>query len=75
MHFPTDYAYEDKFSEDNKTVIRIYEDDIDNGWLGLDIGLNSIKTSADIIKDQKIKYVTDLVVYLKWNLSQMKNAW
>ena len=53
MHFPTDYAYADKFSEDNKTVIRIYKDGIDNGQLGLDIGLNSIKTNSDVIKNLK----------------------
>jgi len=53
IHLPTDYVCADKFAEDAKTTIRTNKEGIDDGWLGLDIGPNSIKTNAEVIRRSK----------------------
>ena len=53
IHLPTDYVCADKFAEDAKTVIRTNKEGIDEGWLGLDIGPQSIATNAEVIRRSK----------------------
>ena len=53
IHLPTDYVCADKFAEDAKTCIRTNAEGIDDGWLGLDIGPNTIKSNADVIRRSK----------------------
>ena len=50
---PSDYVCADKFAEDAKTVIRTNAEGIDEGWLGLDIGPNTIRANADVIRRSK----------------------
>lgn len=53
IHLPTDYICADKFAEDAKTMIRKNTEGIEDGWLGLDIGPDSIKNNSDVIKRSK----------------------
>jgi phosphoglycerate kinase len=53
IHLPTDYVCADKFAEDAKTCIRTNREGIDDGWLGLDIGPNSIAANAEVIRRSK----------------------
>merc|ERR1711988_1582138 len=53
IHLPTDYVCADKFAEDAKTMIRTNAEGIDDGWLGLDIGPNSIAANAEVIRRSK----------------------
>jgi len=53
IHLPTDYVCADKFAEDAKTCIRSNKEGIDDGWLGLDIGPNTIKSNAEVIRRSK----------------------
>ena len=53
IHLPTDYVCADKFAEDAKTTIRTNKEGIDDGWLGLDIGPNSIAANAEVIRRSK----------------------
>lgn len=50
IHLPTDYVCADKFAEDAKTVLRTRSEGIEEGWLGLDIGPQTIKSNADVIR-------------------------
>jgi len=53
IHLPTDYVCADKFAEDAKTCIRSNKEGIDDGWLGLDIGPNTIASNSAVIKRSK----------------------
>merc|ERR1719230_197271 len=53
IHLPTDYVCADKFAEDAKTTIRTQKEGIDEGWMGLDIGPESIKANSEVIKRSK----------------------
>ena len=53
IHLPTDYVCADKFAEDAKTVVRNNKEGIDDGWLGLDIGPDSIAANAEVIRRSK----------------------
>jgi len=53
IHLPTDYVCADKFAEDAKTCLRTNKEGIDEGWLGLDIGPDTIKSNADVIRRSK----------------------
>jgi len=53
LHFPSDFVCADKFEETAKTVTRDEKAGIDDGWLGLDIGPNTIATNAEIIARAK----------------------
>ena len=46
IHLPSDYVCADKFAEDAKTVIRSSSEGIQEGWLGLDIGPDTIRANA-----------------------------
>lgn len=50
IHLPTDYLCGDKFAEDAKTAVRTRSEGIDDGWLGLDIGPQTIKANSEVIK-------------------------
>ena len=51
IHLPTDYIIADKFEESAATKTRdITREGIDDGWMGLDIGPNTIKANAEVIK-------------------------
>jgi phosphoglycerate kinase len=53
IHLPTDYICADKFAEDAKTCYRTNKEGIDDGWLGLDIGKETIKANNEVIKRSK----------------------
>lgn len=53
IHLPTDYVCADKFAEDAKTTIRTQKEGIDDGWMGLDIGPESIKANTEVLKRSK----------------------
>jgi phosphoglycerate kinase len=53
IHLPTDYVCADKFAEDAKTMVRTNKEGIDDGWLGLDIGPNTIAANAEVIRRSK----------------------
>merc|ERR1711907_319069 len=53
IHLPVDYICADKFAEDAKTVTRTLHEGIDEGWLGLDIGPQSIQNNAEVIRRSK----------------------
>lgn len=53
IHLPTDFICADKFEETAKLMTRSDSQGIDDGWLGLDIGPNTIKANADVIARSK----------------------
>ena len=53
IHLPVDYICADKFAEDAKTCTRTLHEGIDEGWLGLDIGPQSIANNAEVIRRSK----------------------
>ena len=53
IHLPTDYVCANEFSPNAKTCIRTNKEGIDAGWLGLDIGPNTIKSNAEVIRRSK----------------------
>lgn len=53
IHLPTDYKCGDKFAEDAVTKIRTQKEGIEEGWMGLDIGPDSIKANTEVIKRSK----------------------
>ena len=53
IHLPIDYICANKISEDAKTVHRTKEEGIDDEWIGLDIGPNTIKANAKVIERAK----------------------
>lgn len=50
IHLPVDYVTADKFSEDAQIVNRTAAEGIDEGWLGLDIGAQTIANNAEVIR-------------------------
>lgn len=53
IHLPTDFICADKFEETAQVMTRTDSQGIDDGWLGLDIGPNTIKANADVIARSK----------------------
>ena len=53
IHLPTDFVCGDKFAEDAQVVTRTEDQGIDDGWLGLDIGPETIKANAEVIARSK----------------------
>ncbi len=53
IHLPTDFMTADKFDELAKTSIRDEATGIEEGWIGLDIGPNTIKANAEVIARSK----------------------
>ena len=53
IHLPTDFVCGDKFAEDAQVVTRTEEQGIDDGWLGLDIGPQTIAANAEVIARSK----------------------
>jgi len=49
IHFPVDFVTADKFDKDAATGSATVESGIPAGWMGLDIGPNSITMFADVI--------------------------
>jgi len=50
IHLPVDHVCADSFAEDAKVVIRTRAEGIDDGWLGLDIGPQTIRNNAEVIR-------------------------
>ena len=50
IHLPTDYMCGDKFAEDAKTKVRSQKEGIEEGWMGLDVGPDTIKSNSEVIK-------------------------
>jgi len=53
IHHPVDYKCGDKFAEDAETNVRTQAEGIEDGWMGLDIGPESIKKNSEVIKRSK----------------------
>ena len=53
IHLPTDFITADKFDELAKTAVRDEKQGIEEGWLGLDIGPNTVKANAEVISRAK----------------------
>ena len=53
MHFPIDFLCADKFAADAKTMLRNEKQGIEKGWLGLDIGPETMKNNSAVIKRAK----------------------
>lgn len=53
IHLPTDFICADKFSADAVIVTRNESQGIDDGWLGLDIGPNTIEANKLVIARSK----------------------
>ena len=50
IHIPTDYMCADKFAADAATEVKTSKDGIKEGWMGLDIGPDTIKANSEVIK-------------------------
>ena len=50
IHIPTDYMCADKFAADAATEVRTSKDGVKEGWMGLDIGPDTIKANSEVIK-------------------------
>jgi len=50
IHLPTDYVCADKFAEDANIIHRTAAEGIEDGWLGLDVGAETIARNADVIR-------------------------
>lgn len=50
IHIPTDYMCADAFSADAKTKVRSSKEGVEDGWMGLDIGPDTIKANSEVIK-------------------------
>lgn len=74
---PTDYVCADKFAEDAKTCIRSNKEGIDEGWLGLDVGPNTIAANAEVIRRSKTVFwngpqgVFEMPAFAKGSLSML----
>lgn len=53
VHIPSDFVCADKFEETANIVTRTEAQGIDDGWLGLDIGPETIKRNSDVIARSK----------------------
>lgn len=53
VHIPSDFVCADKFEESANIVMRTETEGIDDGWLGLDIGPDTIKRNSDVIARSK----------------------
>ena len=79
IHLPTDFVCADKFAEDANVVTRTEEQGIDDGWLGLDIGPNTIKANAEVIARSKTVFwngpqgVFEMQPFAKGSLSMLDN--
>lgn len=50
IHLPTDYVCADKFAEDANIIHRTAAEGIEDGWLGLDVGAETIARNSDVIR-------------------------
>lgn len=50
IHIPTDYMCADNFAADAKTKVRTSKEGVEEGWMGLDIGPETIKANSEVIK-------------------------
>jgi phosphoglycerate kinase len=53
IHLPTDYVCADNFAADANTKIKTNKEGIEDGWLGLDIGPDTIAANAEVIRRSK----------------------
>ena len=53
IHLPTDFVIADKFEEGAQTKIRSEAEGIDDGWLGLDVGPETIAKNSEVIARSK----------------------
>jgi len=53
IYLPTDYVIADKFDKNANSEYTTDADGINDGWLGLDIGKESIKTFSEVIANAK----------------------
>lgn len=50
IHIPTDYMCADKFDAEANTKVRSSKEGVEEGWMGLDIGPETIKANSEVIK-------------------------
>ena len=53
LHLPTDFICADKYAADAKVTTRNEQQGIEKGWLGLDIGPETIKNNSAVIARSK----------------------
>jgi len=77
IHLPTDYLCADKFAADANTEVKSNKEGIQEGWLGLDIGPNTITSNAEVIKRSKTIFwngpqgVFEIPAFAKGSLSML----
>ena len=79
IHLPTDFVCADKFAEDANVVTRTESQGIEDGWLGLDIGPETIAANAEVIARSKTVFwngpqgVFEMQPFAKGSLSMLDN--
>ena len=53
IHLPVDFVCAEKIDESAATILRDEKQGIEDGWLGLDIGPQTIKNNAEVIARAK----------------------
>lgn len=77
IHLPTDFVCADKFSADAAIKLRDESSGIDAGWLGLDIGAQTIAANKDVIQRAKTVFwngpqgVFEMEPFAKGSLSML----
>jgi len=76
---PTDFICADKFSEDANIKLRDLTNGVEAGWLGLDIGPDTITANEDVIQRAKTVFwngpqgVFEMKPFAKGSLSMLDN--
>jgi phosphoglycerate kinase len=79
IHLPTDFICADKFAADAQIMTRNETQGIDDGWLGLDIGPETIRANASVIARSKTIFwngpqgVFEMDPFSKGSLSMLEN--
>ena len=79
IHLPNDFICADKFAEDAKVMTRNEEQGIDDGWMGLDVGPQTIAANAEVIARSKTVFwngpqgVFEMQPFAKGSLSLLDN--
>ena len=79
IHLPNDFICADKFAEDANVMTRNEEQGIDDGWMGLDVGPQTIAANAEVIARSKTVFwngpqgVFEMQPFAKGSLSLLDN--
>jgi len=67
IHLPTDFVCADKFSEDAQVAYKTEDEGVPEGWLGLDVGKNSIKSFDKVIRRSNTLFWNGPAGVFEWN--------